>query len=395
MLQKPKKAVYNRLSRRQVLRVFGVGMGAMAVGAVSGCTTYLNRIGKIDQTGAGGSIPLSTTALFPKTYRAMKSLNKHYLYEKTQKLKQIVRSLKKIQGDPTILTSEAHRIGHVIVDHWSTSGVLLALDQDLRELLLARPELLVLPLPGTDKKVRSLQIALGLTDDDTKGWEERLKWDKAQLLKAIERKGSEYLWRDWLDKSFGFKRVQPQQVFTTAGPIVVAGALLLIVLVLVHSCDCSDLGGCDGHLGFFDPPPPPPPPPGCFVKGTLVATLSGLKPIEQIRIGDDIYAFDLRVQDLVPQKVIQTLEVREEEILVLDFGAEKIRCTPLHQFYTGQWIPAKELDRGDRVLSLEGSWKELKEIRREVESQSVFNLHLNETHNYFAGGILSSEYKTP
>ncbi len=369
-------------------------MGAMAVGAVSGCTTYLNRIGKIDQTGAGGSIPLSTTALFPRTYEAMKNLNRHYLSEKTQELKGIVRSLKKSQGASTVMLARPHQIGHAIVDHWSASGVLLALDQDLRELLLTKPELLVLPLPGTDKKVRSLQIELGLTDDDIKGWQERLRWDKAQLLRAIEQKGSERLWRDWLDETFVFKRVRPQQAFVPLGclPCLVA---LGIFLLLVHSCDCSDLGGCDGHLGFFDPPPPPPPPPGCFVKGTLVATPSGLKPIEQIHIGDDIYAFDLRVQDLVPRKVIQTLEVQAEEILVLDFGAEKIRCTPLHQFYTGQWIPAKELDRGDRVLSLEGAWKELKEIRREVKSQSVFNLHVNETHNYFAGRILSSEYKTP
>lgn len=38
MLQKPEKGGYNRLNRRQVLQILGVGMGALAVG---GCTSKL------------------------------------------------------------------------------------------------------------------------------------------------------------------------------------------------------------------------------------------------------------------------------------------------------------------------------------------------------------------
>lgn len=367
----------------------------MGVVAVTGCTSKLfEPLGKIGQVGS--SVPLASAALFPRTYGAMESLNKLYLSEKAQRLKAIAKSLKKSKGDPAILASEAHKIGHEIVDHWSASGVLLALDQDLRELLLTRPKLLSLPLPGTDKKVLSLQIELGLTKDDIKGWEGKLKWDKARLLKAIERKGAEYLWRDWLNKTLGFNQVQPQQAFIPLSPKLVIGAGFLIFLLLVHATDCIDAGGCDGNLGIFFPPTPPaPPPPGCFVKGTLVATAQGLKPIEQVQAGDAIYAFDLRVQDRVLRKVLKTSEVQEEEILVLNLGTETIRCTPRHRFYTGQWVPAEELNYGDRVLSVESSWKELKEIRREVQPQSVFNLHVDGAHNYFAGGILSSEYKTP
>jgi YD repeat-containing protein len=178
--------------------------------------------------------------------------------------------------------------------------------------------------------------------------------------------------------------------------------------------ECDDPKGCPGTLP--DPPKEPDPPKddpgipvstsgdnsegnnavaggddglggagGCFVRGTLVATERGLLPIEQIQVADDIYAFDLSLRERTVQKVVKIFEAPREVVLVLDFGAEEIRCTPAHRFYTGQWVPARELSLGDLVLSLDGQWKELKGIRREIQPQSVFNLKVEEMHNYFVG----------
>jgi hypothetical protein len=121
------------------------------------------------------------------------------------------------------------------------------------------------------------------------------------------------------------------------------------------------------------------------VRGTLIATKRGLLPIEQIQVADDIYAFDLSLRERTVQKVVKIFEAPREEILVLDFGAEEIRCTPAHRFYTGQWVPARELSLGELVLSLDGRWKELKGIVREIQTQPVFNLKVGEMHNYFVG----------
>lgn len=84
--------------------------------------------------------------------------------------------------------------------------------------------------------------------------------------------------------------------------------------------------------------------------------------------------------------------------MILEFETnEEIRCTPLHRFYTGQWVPAQHLRPGDKLLNLAGSWTKLKSIGREKESQPVFNLHVDGIHNYFVGreGILVHNSKTP
>lgn len=41
MLQKPEKGGYNQLSRRQVLKTLGYGVGAVALGVLTGCTTLV------------------------------------------------------------------------------------------------------------------------------------------------------------------------------------------------------------------------------------------------------------------------------------------------------------------------------------------------------------------
>lgn len=131
--------------------------------------------------------------------------------------------------------------------------------------------------------------------------------------------------------------------------------------------------------------PPSPGGGGCFVKGMLVATPEGLIPIEQMQVLANIYSFDLTTNKLISQKVTDIIEDHWHEILVLNFGGEKIRCTPLHRFYTGQWVPAQKLQVGDSVLSHDGGWKILQDIKWEVQKQPVYNLTINGTHNYFVG----------
>jgi hypothetical protein len=124
---------------------------------------------------------------------------------------------------------------------------------------------------------------------------------------------------------------------------------------------------------------------GCFVKGTLVATPHGRIPIEQIKVAAEVYSYDWVSGKLVDQNVLNVTESWEQEILVLNFGDERIRCTPLHRFYTGQWVPAQKLQSGDRVLSQNGRWKVLQDIQQEIQSQPVYNLIVTELHNYLVG----------
>jgi hypothetical protein len=124
---------------------------------------------------------------------------------------------------------------------------------------------------------------------------------------------------------------------------------------------------------------------GCFVAGTLVATEKGPVSVEAIEIGDEICAFDLGHGIQTVQTVLKTFKATRREMLVLYFEGEMIRCTPSHEFYAGQWVPARQLRVGDRILSRNGQWKELKSIERETQPQPIFNLSVGGALNYFVG----------
>lgn len=389
MLQKPGKASYNKLNRRQVLEILGIGMGALAIG---GCTS---KLVEHDLSSSNQLEPLTTSAssLFWRTTQARRNLDKEYLRERSRRLKKIVKQLKKGQGNPAELVNEARQACYEIVGHWAEKGVLQALDEDLKEILVITPESLILPLPETKTRVKQLQLELGISDDDIQGWERKCSWDKGRLLKAIKQEGTAALWQHWLVKTLSqvqFHSESSPFVPLPFPPAVIAvGALLLILLVVAYSCECGLNETCPDEPPPPPLPPPPPPPPsgGCFVKGTLVAAARGLTPIEEIQINNEVYTFDLVSGATVARKVAKTFTAWEEEIFVLDFGAEEIRCTPLHRFYTGQWIHAKDLSCGDRVLGFDGQWKELRAIRQEVKPQLVFNLYVDDIHNYFVGQV--------
>lgn len=84
----------------------------------------------------------------------------------------------------------------------------------------------------------------------------------------------------------------------------------------------------------------------CFVKGTLVSTPLGRRPIEQLEAGDKVLTSDgvMRINKLVRNTTKQLVEVK------LGNG-KTIRCTPEHPFFTDAgWVCAKNL-AGRRLVS--------------------------------------------
>ena len=98
---------------------------------------------------------------------------------------------------------------------------------------------------------------------------------------------------------------------------------------------------------------------GCFTAGTLVRTISGDKPIEQVGIGDKVYTHTGEVRP-----VVNTLTFdRDEEIAVIN----GIETTTNHEFYVvekndldkitdenisdyAKWIEAEHLDKSRHLL---------------------------------------------
>jgi IMP dehydrogenase len=80
---------------------------------------------------------------------------------------------------------------------------------------------------------------------------------------------------------------------------------------------------------------------GCFVPGTLVKTEFGMKPIEEIEVGERVWTHKGNLQ-----KVLHKFEYdKNEEICVIN---DKIRCTKNHEFWvattgSGNWVEAENL----------------------------------------------------
>ncbi len=87
--------------------------------------------------------------------------------------------------------------------------------------------------------------------------------------------------------------------------------------------------------------------PGCFVEGTLVRTIDGYKPIQEIKDGDLVYTINegSGIEEVKP--VISTHEYTDhsEDLLELEFeDGTIVRCTENHKFYVdGEWVAARDL----------------------------------------------------
>ena len=71
----------------------------------------------------------------------------------------------------------------------------------------------------------------------------------------------------------------------------------------------------------------------CFIAGTLVTTLTGFSPIEQIKQGDIVLSYNELFHQLEYSKVVQTM-IHDviEPIYTLHVKDEQLRVTGIHRF---------------------------------------------------------------
>jgi hypothetical protein len=83
----------------------------------------------------------------------------------------------------------------------------------------------------------------------------------------------------------------------------------------------------------------------CFAKGTMVATPDGEKPIEQLKIGDQVLSLNTTTTDIETATVLQ-LANRKHFLYELDFDNTKIKVTDDHPFYfDGKYYSIIENDK--------------------------------------------------
>lgn len=137
----------------------------------------------------------------------------------------------------------------------------------------------------------------------------------------------------------------------------------------------------------------------CFPAGTLVTTKKGLVKIEDIKIGDDVVAFDEENRTFSIKKVIETFKnpIHNDMMLLTFKGHHVIKCTKNHPFYTKRgWVKASDLTLKDEVLYYEKHNSEMFDLRkRNYNHRKLQNkqIHKNRQNLLFARMCKSLQIK--
>ncbi|MCR1795716.1 polymorphic toxin-type HINT domain-containing protein, partial [Leptospira sp. id769339] len=135
----------------------------------------------------------------------------------------------------------------------------------------------------------------------------------------------------------------------------------------------------------------------CFVAGTLVHTPTGLKAIETLKIGDEVFAFDEESEQKVIRKVTETFLNETTTILkITNSKGEVIETTWNHPFYitAGMWVKAKDLMAGDEFLTIDGKEIKVASVQESIREEKVYNLEVEDAHTYYVSesGVLVHNY---
>ena len=143
----------------------------------------------------------------------------------------------------------------------------------------------------------------------------------------------------------------------------------------------------------------------CVAEGTPVLTPAGWRPVELLRIGDEIFAYDVAAQRLVPT-LISHVRSSVRECMMLETAEHQLVCTPDHPVYcprdevyadAGDWA----LGRRPDVLVVQTDQRaSVRPARASVHMglRKVFDLTVEHAlHNFVAAGLLvhNKSYSDP
>jgi len=129
----------------------------------------------------------------------------------------------------------------------------------------------------------------------------------------------------------------------------------------------------------------------CFISGTLVATENGSKPIEEVRVGDFVWAWDEETGAVSLKRVVETYINQTLELVHITVSGEKITTTPSHPFYSPVkgWTDAVQLRAGDILVLLNGEYVVVEAVQHEIlESPiEVYNFQVEDYHTYYVSEL--------
>jgi RHS repeat-associated protein len=130
----------------------------------------------------------------------------------------------------------------------------------------------------------------------------------------------------------------------------------------------------------------------CFVAGTLVETEAGLKPIEEIKIGDKVLARNVETGETALKAVTDLIRRHERTIWEValsgpDGGTERFETTDDHPWWiAGQgWKKTEDLAAGMAVVTKDGRGMVVASVAESDRTNSTYNLTVADFETYFVG----------
>lgn len=138
----------------------------------------------------------------------------------------------------------------------------------------------------------------------------------------------------------------------------------------------------------------------CFIRGTRVHTPDGPRPIEDLKVGDEVWSWNTSTQQQVRREIIRLYRGESVSLFRIQAGEFVVKgVTGEHPFWNPAkkcWVKSKDLSVGDAVLAWPGEDKAQTQhitqidLYNTAENQTVYTLGVDgEEHNYFAEGLLA------
>ncbi|WP_165495730.1 polymorphic toxin-type HINT domain-containing protein [Marinobacter halodurans] len=130
----------------------------------------------------------------------------------------------------------------------------------------------------------------------------------------------------------------------------------------------------------------------CFVAGTLVQTAEGAKPIEEVKVGDQVWAKQDVTGDVALKPVVALVENPPNTVLRLTLADDDdtetvVRVTPNHPFWLAgrSWTRVENLKPGDQVETRGGGSLRVVSLEQEEKASPTYNFSVADYHSYFVG----------
>ncbi len=127
----------------------------------------------------------------------------------------------------------------------------------------------------------------------------------------------------------------------------------------------------------------------CLVKGTLVQTATGLKPVDEIHAGELVLSQEIQSGELSLKPVCAPTRRPAGDVMTIAFAesdAGVVQATPGHGWFVSGsgWVRTKNLKTGMRIHTATGN-VEVESVSLNEKAEITYNLIVADNHTYFVG----------